>query len=322
MAEESQNALLKTLEEPPGLRAHPPDHLRARRPARDGPKPPRRGQVRGAAAGGGRAPPGRRAAERGAGGAAGAGGAGGGRPRPRARPRLPLGPAAARPRRGLRARRPSAASSPRAPGRTCSRSPPSGASIEGGAGRRGRRRAGRRARQGPRRRPDPARGRRGARSEPSAAPGPRRSTWRSGWSRRWFTDVVAVAEGAPELARNADRAEQLAADARDADPVACRRAAELAMETRRRLHGQRQRGAGAGRSVPPRRSTAWATSLRCSKTDAAMSAEVPGPPMTKPPELPELPVTADRPAIQPTAGPARLRRAALARPDVRRRSGS
>jgi signal transduction histidine kinase len=31
-----------------------------------------------------------------------------------------------------------------------------------------------------------------------------------------------------------------------------------------------------------------------------MSASVPGPAMTKPPELPELPVTADRPAIQPT----------------------
>lgn len=51
----------------------------------------------------------------------------------------------------------------------------------------------------------------------------------------WFADVVAVAEGAPELARNADRTEPLAEDARGADPVAARRAAELAMETRRRL---------------------------------------------------------------------------------------
>ena len=51
----------------------------------------------------------------------------------------------------------------------------------------------------------------------------------------WFTDVVAVAEGAPELARNADRIEALSDDARAADPVAARRAAELAMDTRRRL---------------------------------------------------------------------------------------
>lgn len=51
----------------------------------------------------------------------------------------------------------------------------------------------------------------------------------------WFTDVVAVAEGAPELARNADRGEELAADARGVDPTAARQVAELAMETRRRL---------------------------------------------------------------------------------------
>lgn len=51
----------------------------------------------------------------------------------------------------------------------------------------------------------------------------------------WFTDVVAVAEGARDAVRNADRLEALEADARDVDPRAARRVAELAMETRRRL---------------------------------------------------------------------------------------
>ena len=47
--------------------------------------------------------------------------------------------------------------------------------------------------------------------------------------------MVAVAEGAPELARNSDRAEQLEADAGGTDPVAAREAAALAMRTRRHL---------------------------------------------------------------------------------------
>lgn len=51
----------------------------------------------------------------------------------------------------------------------------------------------------------------------------------------WFTDVVACAEGAPDLVRNIDRLEQLEADAAGSDPVAVRRAAELAMATRARL---------------------------------------------------------------------------------------
>jgi hypothetical protein len=51
----------------------------------------------------------------------------------------------------------------------------------------------------------------------------------------WFTDLIAHAEGAPELARNLDRAAELGADAEGIDPAAARRAAELAMETRRRL---------------------------------------------------------------------------------------
>ncbi len=51
----------------------------------------------------------------------------------------------------------------------------------------------------------------------------------------WFADVAAVAEGAPEAIRNVDRAEQLSGDANAIDPLAARKAAELAMETRRRL---------------------------------------------------------------------------------------
>jgi DNA polymerase-3 subunit delta' len=51
----------------------------------------------------------------------------------------------------------------------------------------------------------------------------------------WFTDLVAHAEGAAELARNADRAAELEADSRGVDPLAARQAAERAMETRRRL---------------------------------------------------------------------------------------
>ena len=51
----------------------------------------------------------------------------------------------------------------------------------------------------------------------------------------WFTDVVAVVEGAPELVRNVDRAGQLDADAAEADAIAAREAAALVMRTRRHL---------------------------------------------------------------------------------------
>ena len=51
----------------------------------------------------------------------------------------------------------------------------------------------------------------------------------------WFTDLVAIAEGAPQLASNADRLEVLEAEARELDPGAARGVAELAMTTRRRL---------------------------------------------------------------------------------------
>lgn len=51
----------------------------------------------------------------------------------------------------------------------------------------------------------------------------------------WFLDLVAHAEGRPDLARNLDRADQLAADAEGVDPAGARRAAESAMVVRRRL---------------------------------------------------------------------------------------
>jgi len=51
----------------------------------------------------------------------------------------------------------------------------------------------------------------------------------------WFADVVRVCEGAPDLVRNADRVDALAEDARRADPIAARKVAEEAMSTRRRL---------------------------------------------------------------------------------------
>ncbi|MBA2522159.1 MAG: hypothetical protein H0V25_02400, partial [Solirubrobacterales bacterium] len=51
----------------------------------------------------------------------------------------------------------------------------------------------------------------------------------------WFTDVVAVAEGAPELVRNTDRAAELSEDSAGVDPGAAGAAARLTMQTRGRL---------------------------------------------------------------------------------------
>jgi DNA polymerase-3 subunit delta' len=51
----------------------------------------------------------------------------------------------------------------------------------------------------------------------------------------WFRDVAVVASGAPELAFNADRAAELAADAEGRTPAALRRAQELVDDTRARL---------------------------------------------------------------------------------------
>ncbi len=51
----------------------------------------------------------------------------------------------------------------------------------------------------------------------------------------WLRDLSAVAEGAGELALNGDRREELSDQAQGLDPRAARRAAELAMDVRRRL---------------------------------------------------------------------------------------
>src|SRR6185295_10910858 len=51
----------------------------------------------------------------------------------------------------------------------------------------------------------------------------------------WYRDVGAVAAGAPELAFNADRAEQLQHDAQGRSPAALRKAQELVDDTRARL---------------------------------------------------------------------------------------
>ncbi len=51
----------------------------------------------------------------------------------------------------------------------------------------------------------------------------------------WLRDLAAIADGAPELVLGCDRGEQLAADADSLDARRARRGAELVMETRRRL---------------------------------------------------------------------------------------
>ena len=51
----------------------------------------------------------------------------------------------------------------------------------------------------------------------------------------WLRDLAATAEGAPELVLTTDRGAELAADAEGLDPRRARRAAELVMDTRRRL---------------------------------------------------------------------------------------
>ncbi len=51
----------------------------------------------------------------------------------------------------------------------------------------------------------------------------------------WFRDLAALAEGASELTLNVDRADELRADAEGLDPRAARRAGDLVLDTRRRL---------------------------------------------------------------------------------------
>jgi DNA polymerase-3 subunit delta' len=51
----------------------------------------------------------------------------------------------------------------------------------------------------------------------------------------WFRDLAAIGEEAPDVAMNVDRESELRADAEGLDPRAARGAAELVLETRRRL---------------------------------------------------------------------------------------
>jgi DNA polymerase-3 subunit delta' len=51
----------------------------------------------------------------------------------------------------------------------------------------------------------------------------------------WYLDLAATGEGAGEAVRNTDRRDELAADARRVDPIAARGVAELAMDARQRL---------------------------------------------------------------------------------------
>jgi DNA polymerase-3 subunit delta' len=51
----------------------------------------------------------------------------------------------------------------------------------------------------------------------------------------WYRDLACVADGAPELAHNADRADALAEDARERSPQDLRTALELVQDTRARL---------------------------------------------------------------------------------------
>ena len=210
MAEESQNALLKTLEEPPALRAPDPRLGRAGGAAGDRPQPLPRDLPSAAAAASRPAAP-APSLRRAAGDDRGARRARRRRPRP--------GPL---PRRA--SRRPPRAISPRPAARAARRRRRLGrpwtevleVAAENGKGeaesvatpRPSAR--GRTVRQGPRRRPDQARRRRRreARRAARADRRDRRRRWRS--TAAWFVDLIAVAEGAPELVRNLDRSAALA----------------------------------------------------------------------------------------------------------------
>jgi DNA polymerase-3 subunit delta' len=87
-------------------------------------------------------------------------------------------------------------------------------------------------------------GRAGRRSARDAEEAGRRSARRArtealdaglGLLSAWLRDLAAVADGAEELVLNADRLEALRAAASGLDPRAARRGAELVMDTRRRL---------------------------------------------------------------------------------------
>ena len=244
MAEESQNALLKTLEEPPPfahlilISAEPEALLEtvAHAASRSASRRSRRRRRRALAA-------------------LARGSTGGER---RAAARLRGGDARARaflssPSRGRELR---------APRRGCARAARAG-ELASGRGRRlsrpprGGQAAGERGRRAPPRRGRGAGGDRDAagsatqaRGRRPSAPGrpPRRTAaldLAPGAARRLVRDLVAVAEGAPELALNADRATSSRPTPTASTRAPPAGAAELVMDTRRAPAGQRRRGAGA-----------------------------------------------------------------------------
>ena len=234
MAEESQNALLKTLEEPPPfahlilITAEPEallETVRSRcqevRFARLGPDAVEaRLEEQGE-------PAERRAAARLCDGDVG----------PRRLPARARGARAARRGRGPRPRRCGPARSPGRRGRRSPSAADAAGEREAATVREARRarRGGRGRAQRPGRAPPPARRRGSGRSAPRGARATRPSTSASAWSRAWMRDLVAVAERAPELVLNSDREPELAELAAGLDPRRARRAGELVMETRRRL---------------------------------------------------------------------------------------
>ena len=326
MAEESQNALLKTLEEPPAY-AHL--ILITSEPggaARDGPQPLPGGQLRGrcrrrrSSAG---SPPSCPGARAGASSRALAALGGGDLGRARVLG-SPTGPAAARRSpRAARARRsrgelaaaplgrPARARRRARQGRGGARSPRPPASAPTSSARAATptgsaARAARRAKRAERR----------ARTE-AIDLGARR------WSRPGSPTSSRSPRARPSWPATPTAPRQLAADARGADPVAARRAAELAMETRRRLQVNVNEELAldalfhrAARLLGERGAGALKRTVR-------MSAEVPGPPHDQAagarPSCRSPPIA--RRSSRPQARRV-VRRAPLARADVRRRSGS
>ena len=241
MAEESQNALLKTLEEPPAF-AHlilisaEPEALLETVRSRCRPVPlrppvargdriaPRRLEPRG--------PLGRRRSRSAA-------------PPPASPAATPTraaflvsrrGPRAARRGRAARAARSPGASSATHPGRTLPRRPSAPASTSRPGCSRPPRAPRRTRPSAPGRPPSDARGSpRSRRSAPRDAPAPRPLDLGLALLAAWLRDLAAAGDGAAELVLTADRVDEIEEVAGGVDPRRARRAAELVMDTRRRL---------------------------------------------------------------------------------------
>ena len=220
MRDESQNALLKTLEEPPGfahliLLSSEPEALLETISSRCQPvefAPLPAAAVEAAL---GRAIPTRSP------------------PRPASRPGTSTAPASCSPTGGAScAPRAASSSRSRAPGAPWRKllTPPRRSALTPRP--RPVRRWRRRRRPGSSARParSPTR-----RSGPGAAAAPRCSTSASALCAGWCRDLAAVAAGAEDVVFNRDRLAQLRAGAEGLDPAAGRRAAELVQDTRRRL---------------------------------------------------------------------------------------